>query len=564
MELKIVSSHEAIPNVNKISKLCTKENKLFAGGRFLRSAAMVIKTYYQEVFNKIVVKDYEKQRTIVFVEGSMSEEDQQKLKTFAEEMEVMNNKEVFDDEKENLEQKLKTTKLKEEGQMKVVKIFENWHEEFLVEWDEKHLRNIIDSIQLGEQEKMKLELGVYNFSEYEIEQKITEILRQSKKAVIPVDKGIESALSHFDKELFKYLTEYRRRVEKKQRIDSDQNDVRTWLEEAIEANDQDVNEHTKFYKGMLKNLDLSYSYIERESKCGGKNLKANELRKKLNFPNHVWNEADRSLGFILLPCEKMVEAEKEMAVKLGAELVNKTAEEIVQAVDDKAVEFERELNLDQVRVLEEFMPSRRISKKDVKLPFLKLNGKIQKLSKNEIEAKEIKKLSFRPVQDSISWSLNKYSYILMLFLRELNGEIFTKYPEVMQMVTISGHQFAEEMKDMKVNSGEYVAMTSSDMENAYVNIDLKDLKAAIEELCKEIECEAWKTELMIKLATLVLSNNYMEASIGIMKNGTNLPMGNCVSGEALDTVAINCEMKKRMNKSMNEVENLKSVQKLKR
>ena len=176
MELNIVS-HEVIPNVNKISKLCTKENKLFAGGRFLRSAAMVIKTYYQEVFNKIVVKDYEKQRTIVFVEGSMSEEDQQKLKTFAEEMEVMNNKEVFDDEKENLEQKLKTTKLKEEGQMKVVKIFENWHEEFLVEWDEKHLRNIIESIHLGEQEKMKLELGVYNFSDYEIEQKITEILK---------------------------------------------------------------------------------------------------------------------------------------------------------------------------------------------------------------------------------------------------------------------------------------------------------------------------------------------------------------------------------------------------
>ena len=248
-----------------------------------------------------------------------------------------------------------------------------------------------------------------------------------------------------------------------------------------------------------------------------------------------------------------------MAIKLGAEIVDKTAEEIIQLVDEKAVEFERELSDNQVRVLEEFMHNRRVPKKDVKLPFLKLNGKIQKLRHDEVEAKEIKKLTFRPVQDSISWSLNNYSYILMLFLREMNGEILSKYPEVMEIVTVSGHHFADEMKEMKVNKGEFVAMTTSDIENAYVNIDLKDLNGAIMDLCEELECEEWKVELMTKLATLVLSNNYMEASIGIMKNGTNLPMGNCVSGEALDTVAINSEMKKKVNKFRNEKENLKSV-----
>ena len=41
-------------------------------------------------------------------------------------------------------------------------------------------------------------------------------------------------------------------------------------------------------------------------------------------------------------------------------------------------------------------------------------------------------------------------------------------------------------------------------------------------------------------------------------------MGNCVNGEALDTDAINSEMKKKVNKFPNEIQNLKSVQKLKR
>ena len=389
-------------------------------------------------------------------------------------------------------------------------------------------------------------------------------MKQNKKTVIPVDKGIESAIHNFDKELFKYLVSYRRKVEKKQRVEADQNDVKGWLEKALEASHEEDSEFRRFYIGMLKNLDKAYNHIERESKCRSNNIKANELRQKLSFPNNVWNEADKGLGFILLPCETMVEAEKAMAIKLGAEIVDKTAEEIIQLVDEKAVEFERELSENQVRVLEEFMHNRRVPKKDVKLPFLKLNGKIQKLRQDEVEAKEIKKLTFRPVQDSISWSLNNYSYILMLFLREMNGEILSKYPEVMEIVTVSGHHFADEMKEMKVNKGEFVAMTTSDIENAYVNIDLKDLNGAIMDLCEELECEEWKVELMTKLATLVLSNNYMEASIGIMKNGTNLPMGNCVSGEALDTVAINSEMKKKVIKFPNEIQQLKSVLKLKR
>ena len=58
----------------------------------------------------------------------------------------MNNVKMFNEEKETLIMRLKTTKMDEGNQKKVVTIFEEWHDEFLVEWDEKHMRNIIESI----------------------------------------------------------------------------------------------------------------------------------------------------------------------------------------------------------------------------------------------------------------------------------------------------------------------------------------------------------------------------------------------------------------------------------
>ena len=233
------------------------------------------------------------------------------MKNFAEEIEVMNNRNVFSYEKEALEISLKTTRMEEENQRKVVKIFEDWHEEFLVEWDEEHKRNIVDSIRKGQKEKMKLELGVYNFSDHEIDKNITEILKQGKKTVIPIDKGIETAVGNFDKELLNYLINYRRKVERKPRIEIESEEVKVWLEKAIQTSNDENDEYTQFYKGMIENLDKAYRHIERESKCGSENVKANDLRRKLNFHNHVWNEADKGLGFILLPCESLIKAEKE-------------------------------------------------------------------------------------------------------------------------------------------------------------------------------------------------------------------------------------------------------------
>ena len=158
MELKIDSRDEKIPNVDKLNKMCTNENKLYAGGKFLKKAGNAMKMYFREVFNKIVARDFSSKVTIEFVNGSISEEDEAKMTNFADEVEIMNNRNVFCDEKEALEKSLKTTRMEEENQRKVVKIFEDWYEEFLVGWDEEHKLHVVDSIRKGQKEKMKLKL----------------------------------------------------------------------------------------------------------------------------------------------------------------------------------------------------------------------------------------------------------------------------------------------------------------------------------------------------------------------------------------------------------------------
>ena len=122
MELKIDSRNEKVPIVDKLHKMCTNENKLYAGGKFLKKAGNAMKMYFREVFNKIVARDFSSKVTIEFVNGSISEEDEAKMKNFADEIEVMNNRNVFSYEKEALEKSLKTTRMEEEKWLRFLRI----------------------------------------------------------------------------------------------------------------------------------------------------------------------------------------------------------------------------------------------------------------------------------------------------------------------------------------------------------------------------------------------------------------------------------------------------------
>ena len=83
------------------------------------------------------------------------------------------------------------------------------------------------------------------------------------------------------------------------------------------------------WKKMRKETSIkSFINVVRESLSCGSNVTATELHRMLSIRNNVWNEADKGLGFILIPCKKMLEAEEKMRGKLEAEAIDMTNEEV--------------------------------------------------------------------------------------------------------------------------------------------------------------------------------------------------------------------------------------------
>ena len=474
---------------------------------------------------------------------------------YVEEMGVLDHQAMFNNERDKLEKKLVENKNKQKIDRavieEIIEAFRHWYETFLKEWDRTLEDLIVEAIKSGHKKKLQLELGVYNFSDKQIPEAAQDILKLGKKAVPLLNKGVEAALSKFDDELYQYLIKYRRQIQRQPMIEIPEPDVKEWLEKATSDTEVGNDEHKEFYTGLLQNLDQAYAMVERESLCSGENLSSSRLQTLLDYKNHVWNEADKGLGFILLPCERMLNAEEEMRKKLDAEKINETEQEVVEKVQWKIIMFEKDLTVEQLEVMNEYIDRRRIPDKEIKIPFLKLNGKIAKMTKAEIAEKRIDRLGFRPVQDSVLWGLNNYSFILMLFLRELNRKVYEKRKDLEKISVVNGAQFAAEMKALHNKRSDKIALIAADMDNAYTNVKLQDLEKAVKVLCQEIKADQWKLELIIKLANLVLNHNYVEASIGILKIGPCLPMGNCASGEALDTVAIASEMEKENKKALN-------------
>ena len=87
-------------------------------------------------------------------------------------------------------------------------------------------------------------------------------------------------------------------------------------------------------------------------------------------------------------------------------------------------------------------------------------------------------------------------------------------------------------------------MISADLSNAYSEVMLDDLELAIEHLGTVTGLDAWKIELLISFARLILQNNYIECSKGLYKLKECLPMGMSASPICLDIVGLSSEVKR--------------------
>ena len=200
---------------------------------------------------------------------------------------------------------------------------------------------------------------------------------------------------------------------------------------------------------------------------------------------------------------------------------------------------------------------------DVTVPFLNLKPKPHKMKDDDIKAKRVDILSFRPVVDQSCWILKPLSLLLLQLLTALKFKTLEIFSNILPDPFVkNGHEVQLRYKSIKLPPGNYNVLFSADLSNAYSEVHLSDLEEAVLHLGEATNLCYWKIELTLDLSRLILQNNYVESSQGIFKLQECLPMGMPASPAGLDIVGLSSEVKRFQTKQFKFTElpsNLKST-----
>ena len=309
-------------------------------------------------------------------------------------------------------------------------------------------------------------------------------------------------------------------------------------DKAINDDEDTDDEYIAYYKHVRDNLDKAIKIIKWNSDESNCRLDIKDITTCTEIPGAVFILADKNYGMTLLPIDTMVSAEENMLEELKARKVNSNCEEIVKIMESKIRKFEKSNCLQARQHLDSLEINRFDRPLKIKMPFLKLNAKIHKLSSKDITEKNLSKLKFRPVQDSSSWIIKPYAEILMTLLRDLMTAVTNKYSSMKRISSENGIKISREMRQLEFSENQSKFFMSSDMSSAYSNIFKYDVFRAIILSTTILEANDWRRDLILKLTELILANNFIESSAGVYQLGDCLPMGSSASQDCLNIVGM--------------------------
>ena len=174
----------------------------------------------------------------------------------------------------------------------------------------------------------------------------------------------------------------------------------------------------------------------------------------------------------------------------------------------------------------------------MKIPYLKLNPKVHKLTENEISNNDCSKLKFRPVQDSSEWMMKPYAQLLMFILRDLLGALREKFQSISKIESFNGEKVSHRMRNLNFPQENFKFFVSADMSSAYSNIFKEDVHSAITIAAELLSVNDWRRDIALKLSELVLGSNFVECATGIFQLADCLPMGSSASQDCLNIVSV--------------------------
>ena len=447
--------------------------------------------------------------------------------------------------------------LKESGKDRLyieelLKIAKNHHQWIIRRFDAYIREEMFNNLKKNVEEKCKLDPNIFNFTNKNIPDEVKKLFENGVEAVPKTSMKIGEIKTRVKTTLIAYLKRYRSRRGRK-RIKTGR--VKEWLNVAI--NLEGIEEDIKFYKqvleeydGMMSEIELNYHHSDDDTE--------EQMKKRMDIDECIMIYCDKNLGMSMFTLEQMREADKNLMNQFGAKFVNKSEEEIFKEVLSEIDEFEEALDKEQKEYLDYSYSNRNLHGIEVKMPFLRSTHKVQKMTTEEIENKDTSNLKFRPVIDAKSWTTRGYATLVMGMIRKANEELVNCAGSVLRKSKIkNGWRFSKEMTDFETDK-KYCILVSADIQEAYTNIKEEMINTSIEQVCNFLEWPKWKINLMTKLITLILKNNYVKTSAGVYLFKRVLPMGYKLSGECLDIVGLSGEFS-RMYRLGDENDKMKGI-----
>ena len=417
--------------------------------------------------------------------------------------------------------------------LQFVEIMQSWYERFLKDADLWLEKKVAKAVLRTSKTRCEIKSTVYNFSSKEIDQKLLRILNLGGNFVLHNDSlDEEDAHSKIERELYNYLTSYRKYIQRESAIN--QYFLTDWLTEAIQTSEDD--EHKEFYESMKSFKELKVSRRRYT-------VDENPNFKELDDNGVVVIDCDKNCGIAIMDVNEIVEADAKMVNELGgSRCEGQTENDVKKAIIKTINNFEQNLSNEQRKYLNVYYPGRREALEDSVLPYMKLKAKIHKLTEDQLENKEIKLLKYRPVIDSSRTPFQHYSNALRNYISDLISRLEKKFfPESSPMVK-NGIQVARYLKSLENLKTEGTFIAIADLSSAYTYIFVGNLKYAMKYAARVLGITECKDKMFQEMASLILENSYVETSGGIHKLGPCLPMGLGISGEAMDLVNLVSEL----------------------
>ena len=395
------------------------------------------------------------------------------------------------------------------------------------------MKKIANEVKNSSILRTKIEDTVFNFSGKTLSKELLEGLRVGSNYVVHNRRSESQVRNKMENELYLYLIQYRKYIEKKERIYEES--LYPWLEKALEPS-SDETEHKKFYSSLLSCLAVDMGI--------GKRVNDNKYNfKEFDEIGVVVVEADKGRGICVLNVEELIKADSEMVEELGGVKSNETSQELKAKLANKFKKLEESLDKDGSKYMRTYYGDQMDKLENSEWAFLKLRPKLHKLTKEQLESRDISKLKYRPVVDASRGPVNTFARSLLEYLREVLRKVEKfHFLEESPMIK-NGHAIVEIMGNIsKKQELKTTVFAVADLSSAYTYIYLENLLIAMEFLGRQVGIPQWKVNLFQKIAKIVLENSYIETSDGIFLLNSCLPMGLCCSGECMDLVLLLSEL----------------------